>query len=689
MKQTLLLLLISLPFLAFSQIVWDGGAGTTNWQDANNWSTDAVPGAGDLVEIGTDVTITGSAPNDPSQIKITNSATVTLNLNLTIGDGLISEHALQVNSNGSLTIASGNTVTVNPPDTRNGVSIFASANNASFSIASGGTLIVLQAQHGVSNASATSSVSNEGTLTIGNTSGEGIRLVDGSFTNSGTITITDAGSDGIDNDGTFQNHAGSISIEDANTNGILNRTGRSFTNGSVITITNPGLTTDDGISSEGTFTNNASGSITVTKAGDDCIELTGGTFTNHGSIDVTVEDNANANNNGIAVGTSSNAATFTNTSTNFVDIDGGINASGRGIYVFEMGTLNNTGTIEFTNGNDAARLYTRGVVVNDVGGVLDMTDGRVNVNQGTLTNNGLVRSTRGTSGIFNTATATNNGFFNYTANNNFSVGAGTNNDNGIDLNDPAETTIDAGGACNINIAAASYEYFDGMTSVGSTDGSGSITFAMDALSADPVTLTNGLPGVAIVVENVCAAAVLPIELVYFQARPVGKTVLIEWQTALEINNDFMVVQRSKDGRHFEDVGLVEGAGYSNERLNYQVTDRNPLAGTSYYRLMQVDYDGTETFSEVRAVNLPQLDSEADIRVFPNILSVGQEIRIDLGAFSESETIQLSLYNHAGQSLKTWSLYGGNLEVLGLGQLDPGMYILRVEGKSLTQKIVIR
>lgn len=94
-------------------------------------------------------------------------------------------------------------------------------------------------------------------------------------------------------------------------------------------------------------------------------------------------------------------------------------------------------------------------------------------------------------------------------------------------------------------------------------------------------------------------APLPISLVKFTADKVAEKVKIQWTTATEVNNDKFVIERSHDGKEYEFVSEVSGAGNSKELNSYEITDASPLKGTSYYRLTQFDFDGqSETFAPV-------------------------------------------------------------------------------------------
>lgn len=89
---------------------------------------------------------------------------------------------------------------------------------------------------------------------------------------------------------------------------------------------------------------------------------------------------------------------------------------------------------------------------------------------------------------------------------------------------------------------------------------------------------------------------LPVELLWFDARPEGRMVRLDWATATERNNDHFTIERSADGDRFTDVTRVPGAGNSTSMLSYTELDPHPLPGLSFYRLRQTDLDGTSTVS---------------------------------------------------------------------------------------------
>ena len=101
--------------------------------------------------------------------------------------------------------------------------------------------------------------------------------------------------------------------------------------------------------------------------------------------------------------------------------------------------------------------------------------------------------------------------------------------------------------------------------------------------------------------SVYVSSPLPIELVRFDAMPLINGVAIDWATASEHNNAGFEVQRSGDLVLWESVSEVEGLGDSQLMTTYGTLDPSPLEGVSYYRLKQIDNDGTEAISDVRSV----------------------------------------------------------------------------------------
>lgn len=127
----------------------------------------------------------------------------------------------------------------------------------------------------------------------------------------------------------------------------------------------------------------------------------------------------------------------------------------------------------------------------------------------------------------------------------------------------------------------------------------SLTFVIPVGTPLGSATITGTFGIAI--GTFLVTAPLPVELVRFAAGRQAEAVRVEWATATEKNNAYFEVQRSATGKEFSSIARVEGVGNSSRLQSYLILDQRPLPGTSYYRLRQVDLDGTASFSPVVAV----------------------------------------------------------------------------------------
>lgn len=115
----------------------------------------------------------------------------------------------------------------------------------------------------------------------------------------------------------------------------------------------------------------------------------------------------------------------------------------------------------------------------------------------------------------------------------------------------------------------------------------------------------GRTGNDVIVFGSSSDIVLPISLVKFTAEKLADKVKITWITATEFNNDKFLLEKSIDGKTFEHVAEISGAGTSKELNKYEVIDNEPYKGTSYYRLTQTDFDGASRSFEPVALSMEQ------------------------------------------------------------------------------------
>lgn len=134
-----------------------------------------------------------------------------------------------------------------------------------------------------------------------------------------------------------------------------------------------------------------------------------------------------------------------------------------------------------------------------------------------------------------------------------------------------------------------------------------------------------------------AGSPLPISLISFEAHINNDNVQLNWSTATEINNDFFTIEKSNDGKNWEVVSTVDGAGNSSQLVEYFDTDYNPFDGTSYYRLKQTDFNGRFSYSNVVPVNLTTKD-DVYLSLFPSPIFNGQTLNIQLNNTSAPTTL---------------------------------------------------
>jgi len=176
--------------------------------------------------------------------------------------------------------------------------------------------------------------------------------------------------------------------------------------------------------------------------------------------------------------------------------------------------------------------------------------------------------------------------------------------------------------------------------------------------------------------------VLPIELISFEAKCNNNDVIINWSTATEINNSHFFVERSINGIDFVSTAQVVGAGNSNSLKNYSYTDKNQPNTQVYYRITQVDFDGTSKSFNPSVVNCESVLS--DIMIQPNPFKESFVIK----GLSEEETT-FNILDMQGRLVYKKNHIASSMELINVPYLAPGMYtliILTINGATSQFKI---
>jgi hypothetical protein len=164
------------------------------------------------------------------------------------------------------------------------------------------------------------------------------------------------------------------------------------------------------------------------------------------------------------------------------------------------------------------------------------------------------------------------------------------------------------------------------------------------------------------------ATPLPVQLTRFTARARGKYAELSWATASEQDNDYFAVERSADGRQWQELGRVAGRGTTTLPQQYAYLDQAPLPGLSYYRLKQVDFDGQYEYHG--PVSLRRDQAGGSMMAFPNPAHERLYVRLP----QEAPEGRLRLLNALGQEVGAWPARAG-AEGLPIEGLAPGLYLL--------------
>jgi hypothetical protein len=176
--------------------------------------------------------------------------------------------------------------------------------------------------------------------------------------------------------------------------------------------------------------------------------------------------------------------------------------------------------------------------------------------------------------------------------------------------------------------------------------------------------------------------VLPVELISFDAKPKDDNVVLNWSTASEINNNYFKVEKSIDAKYWEGFQIVSGAGNSTVQNDYMTIDDSPSPGINYYRLMQVDFDGTIAYSPTVAV---EINSSNVFYVMPNPALDKAEL---VFGNSGKQKLQLTIYNMQGNPVSRETITperGLNKHELSISDLDKGMYYIVLENEFVSMK----
>ena len=182
---------------------------------------------------------------------------------------------------------------------------------------------------------------------------------------------------------------------------------------------------------------------------------------------------------------------------------------------------------------------------------------------------------------------------------------------------------------------------------------------------------------------------VPVELVSFSGLVNNGILNLKWQTATEKNNRGFEIQR-KIGTNWESIGFVNGNGTSTETNKYSFSDNLSnltMAGSVFYRLRQVDYDGTATLSKEIEVSFNSIPTSFELsQNFPNPFNPSTAITY---ALPFESNVKLTVYNTLGQVVKELvnEVKGTGIHKIDFdgSTLSSGVYFYSINAQSLDGK----
>ena len=189
-----------------------------------------------------------------------------------------------------------------------------------------------------------------------------------------------------------------------------------------------------------------------------------------------------------------------------------------------------------------------------------------------------------------------------------------------------------------------------------------------------------------VLDNFCIYGmyIVPVELTSFAAQVVKDGVELNWRTATETNNQGFEIERMTEGAGFEQVGYVAGFGTTTEPKVYSFVDSKLEAGSYSYRLKQIDFNGSFSYSEEVYVDITLPLEYTLEQNYPNPFNPSTTIKYSI---AEDGFVKLSIFNMLGEEVATLvntqqkaGRYEINFNATGLSS---GVYVYRIEAENFS------
>jgi hypothetical protein len=182
-------------------------------------------------------------------------------------------------------------------------------------------------------------------------------------------------------------------------------------------------------------------------------------------------------------------------------------------------------------------------------------------------------------------------------------------------------------------------------------------------------------------------SITPVELSSFTAENVDGEVVLKWQTATETNNQGFEIERLQDSKienlnDWKTIGFVSGFGTTTELKTYSFNDNKISSGNYTYRLKQIDFDGTVSYSNEIEIDVTGPKEFTLFQNYPNPFNPSTIIKFALPVDSRAK---INVYNSVGQLVETLvdkEMESGYHEVnFNASRLASGVYLYQLQAKD--------
>jgi hypothetical protein len=169
---------------------------------------------------------------------------------------------------------------------------------------------------------------------------------------------------------------------------------------------------------------------------------------------------------------------------------------------------------------------------------------------------------------------------------------------------------------------------------------------------------------------------LPIELVKFTGSCKNNIKTFEWTTASETNNDFFTVEKSRNGNEFLEMGKIKGQGNSTAPVNYKASFAGENAEYKYHRLVQTDFNRSESYSSVITV---QCDTKYnnDVTLYPNPTDKTTSIKFNSPVDGQVQYVITDVFGRKIKSSDYFNVTNGNDIPVDIADMEAGIYFVKI------------